>query len=104
MWLRILFPLAATAGLLGCNTVEQRVAWDHPTASQAQMMRDRYACLQQSMGYQTGGYVTQYGGSMGGAALPNSAMTVNCMALKGYTRNPESGRLVVPPSLVVPSY
>jgi hypothetical protein len=102
MLIRFVVVVFVASCASGCMST--RVAFDHPTATQSQMMRDRYACLQQSMGYATSGYVNQYGGAMGGAALPNAGMVTNCMAQRGYTSNPESGRLVVPPELVVTAY
>jgi hypothetical protein len=99
---RISVLLFVAVGASGC--VSTHVAFDHPTATEDQMLRDRYACMQQSMGYSTSGYVDQSGGGSSGAAIPNGAMLKNCMALHGYTSNPESGRLVVPPDLVVRTY
>lgn len=102
--------VVSTAFLTGCETTTEtsRVAFDHPKASQDQLLKDRYACIKDSMGYvQSGsGYVSGgYGSSQSqGAAMVNGPMYNNCMALKGYTLNNESGRLVVPPELYVRSY
>lgn len=73
-----------------------KVAFDHPSADQQQMLKDRYECLRSSMGFVAGGGAA--------AALPNEALYTNCMVLKGYARNSESGRLVVPPELVSRTY
>lgn len=83
-------------GLLcaSCVTIPP-VAFNHPTATQQTMMTDRYACLQEAMGF----VANQYGA----ADMVNGAIYDNCMALKGYDRDP-NGRLVVPPDLVVPGY
>lgn len=99
----------STAFLAGCETTEtNRVAFDHASASNEQLLKDRYACIKESMGYvQSGtGYVNGgYGASQSeGKSMVNGPVFNNCMALKGYTQNNETGRLVVPPSLVVRSY
>ena len=89
---------------LGCVPASNRVAFDHPSSTEQKMLKDRYDCLQASMGYVSGGYVNQGVGISAGSARPNGDMAKNCMALKGYTRNDESGRLLVPPNLVVTTY
>lgn len=101
---------SALAALLGgCETTEtNRIAYDHASASNELFLKERYACIKESMGYvQSGtGYVNDgFGQSRSeGKSAVNGPVFNNCMALKGYTQNDESGRLVVPPSLVVPSY
>lgn len=94
--------------LMGC-TQTGRVAFDHASAGQSDMMSARYDCLRQSVGYTSSGYVsgnarTGLYGSSSGSALPSHALTLNCMALKGYSRNDEGGRLVVPPELIARTY
>lgn len=101
--------IISTAFLFGCETTEtERVAFDHATASNEQLLKDRYACIKDSMGYvQSGtGYVNGgYGQNRSeGKTAVNGPVFNNCMALKGYTQNNETGRLVVPPALVVQSY
>ncbi len=98
-----------TVSLTGCETTEtNRIAYDHGSASNEQFLKDRYACIKDSMGYvQSGtGYVNDgFGQSRSsGKNAVNGPVFNNCMALKGYTQNDETGRLVVPPALVVPSY
>ncbi|NLH82267.1 MAG: hypothetical protein GX458_15670 [Phyllobacteriaceae bacterium] len=95
--------------LSGCETTEaNRIAYDHASASSDQFLKDRYACIKESMGFVQSGksYVTDgYGQSRSeGKNAVNGPVFNNCMALKGYTQNDEAGRLVVPPALVVPSY
>ncbi len=88
---------------MGC-VQSDKVAFDHSSSSEGKMLKDRYDCLQTSMGFVSRGYISQGYGSSSGAAIPNSAMYANCMALKGYTRNDVNGRLVVPPNLHVRTY
>lgn len=103
----IVFFVSATF-LAGCETTETRVAFDHSKATQGQMLKDRYACIQQSMGFVQGSTMVVNGGfgsaQSEGKSAVNGPVFNNCMAIHGYERNNETGRLVVPPSLVVYSY
>jgi hypothetical protein len=94
--------LVAAFGLCGCGPTH--VAFDHPSADESQMIADRYECLRSSMGNVSAGMVSNGDGWMRGATLPNEALYLNCMVVHGYTQNNESGRLVVPPSLMTRTY
>lgn len=82
----------------GCvtSTTEDRVAYDHPTASQQEFFSDRAECAAQAKGIRQ----TEYGSETG----INDAIWDNCIAGKGYSRNDATGRIEVPKDLRVVTY
>lgn len=86
----------------GCQTPQQRRAYDRPKTTQQQMLADRHDCIQKSMGYSAaGGHVYGGGYQSYSSSSPNRGAYINCMAAKGYVENDESGRLEVPSNLLV---
>ncbi|MBG6166807.1 outer membrane murein-binding lipoprotein Lpp [Labrenzia sp. EL_195] len=99
--MKIAFSIVIILGLLtlgGCvtNTTVDRVAYDHPTASQQQLFTDRADCAAQAKGIRQ----TEYGSETG----VNDDIWDNCIAGKGYSRNDATGRLEVPKDLRVTTY
>ncbi len=94
--MKIIAMLVAACCLASCASTPSRVAYDHATATQSQMIAERFECAQKSMGF--------IGIEGSGAAMPNAALMRNCMAAKGYTNNGESGRLAVPDELRMRTY
>ena len=103
-----IFIAVSIVFLTGCETTGNRVAFDHPKANQEQMLKDRYACIQQSMGFVSGSSMVVNGGfgsaQSEGKSAVNGPVFNNCMAIKGYDQNNQTGRLVVPPKLVVQAF
>ena len=99
--MKIAFSIVNILGLLalgGCvtSTTVDRVAYDHPKASQQQFFTDRADCAAQAKGIRQ----TEYGSETG----INDAIWDNCIAGKGYSRNDATGRLEVPKDLRVTTY
>ena len=71
-----------------------------PNATQAEFMRDRYECLQESMRPVSDAYVNRYGGASRSSVVADCGVWRSCLGARGYQPNPK-GNLAAPPSMIV---
>ena len=82
----------ALALLSGCVTVPRYAG---SGKSQADFMRDRYQCYQETQQRVSGAYVNRYGGAADSRVMPSCSAFSSCLAARGYYES-ERGNLVVP--------
>ena len=101
--------LAVLSGLSACKTRQKSrvfIGYNHSTSGQAELEKDRYACIQEAMA--AGGTVvktakakvgkTRSGevpitGSETSKTMPSCSMINSCLAARGYTAVRNGGRL-----------
>jgi hypothetical protein len=96
----ILRLLPVLIGLAGCAQAQPvrspEIRYINNKATQEQLLRDRYACLQETQQRDSGAAVSGAYGAAFSQVMPNCGAFNACLAARGYILSP-NGNLVVPP-------
>gem|GEM_PF-4808769 len=92
---------AATVACAPIRPMQQVLHYTRADTTQAQFMKDRYECLQESQQRVSAAAVNAYGGASSSQVVASCSVWASCLGARGYVVDPY-GNLAAPPGMVVP--